>query len=200
MTEEMGAGVVLLHRKDVQLVQSVWHLSADISVKEYLASVRYIKQDVDHLLAKYPSQSPVERELTHLKTMTRELIDKIATLEQMLPTANWSKRGILSVVSKTLKFLFGTALSNDILKLDQKVEELKTQQGNLLHDVTNQITVTRDLDDNIKNNAKKLTTLMGTMKQQATSSRRVFEAIVMRDNGTRQMVEQNALISSYIGR
>jgi hypothetical protein len=35
------------------------------------------------------------------------------------------------------------------------------------------------------------------MKQQATSSRRVLEAIVMRDNGTRQMVEQNALISSY---
>ncbi|GFG30191.1 hypothetical protein Cfor_10174 [Coptotermes formosanus] len=106
--------------------------------------------------------------------MTRELIDKIATLEQMLPTANRSKREILSAVGKTLKFLFGTALSKDT------------------------ITVTRDLDDNIKNNAKGLTTLIGTMKQQATSSRRVLEAIVMRNNGTRQMVEQNALISSYI--
>jgi hypothetical protein len=130
--------------------------------------------------------------------MTRELIDKVATLEQTLPTANRSKRGILSTGGKTLKFLFSTALSNDIVKLDQKVEGLKTQQGNLLHDVTNQITVTRDLDDNIKNNAKRMTTLIGTMKQQATSSRRVLEAIVTRENGTTQMVEQNALISSYI--
>ena len=80
----------------------------------------------------------------------------------MLPGTNRSKRGILSIVGKTLKFLFGTALSDDIVRLDQKVDELKTQQGNLLHDVSNQIAVTRDLDDNIKNNAKRLTTLIST--------------------------------------
>ena len=39
-------------------------------------------------------------------------------------------------MGKTLKFLFGTALSHDVVKLDEKVDELKTQQGNLLHDVT----------------------------------------------------------------
>jgi hypothetical protein len=36
------------------------------------------------------------------------------------------------------------------------------------------------------------------MKQQATTSRRSLEAIVTRENGTRQNVAQNALISSYI--
>ena len=94
--------------------------------------------------------------------MTRELTDKIATLEQMLQGTNRSKRGILSIVGKTFKFLFGTVLSDDIVRLDQKVDELKTQQGNLLHDVSNQIAVTRDLDDHIKNNAKRLTTLIST--------------------------------------
>jgi hypothetical protein len=59
--------------------------------------------------------------------------------------------------------------------------------------------VTRDLDDNIKNKAKKLT-LIGTMKQQTISSSSILEAIVTRENGTIQTVEQNALISSYIGR
>ena len=36
------------------------------------------------------------------------------------------------------------------------------------------------------------------MKQQATSSRNILEAIVSKENRTRQVVEQNAYISSYI--
>jgi hypothetical protein len=35
---------------------------------------------------------------------------------------------ILSVVGKTLKFLFSTALSNGTVKLYYQVDELKTQQ------------------------------------------------------------------------
>jgi hypothetical protein len=125
MTEEIATGEVLIHQKDVQLVRSAWHLSVDLSIKEYLASVRYIQQDLDQLLTKYPSQTPLKTEITHLKNMT-ELTDKIATLEQMLPGTNRSKRGILSIVGKPLKFLFGTALLDDTVRLDQKVDELKT--------------------------------------------------------------------------
>lgn len=36
---------------------------------------------------------------------------------------------------------------------------MRTQQGNLLHDVTKK-TVSRDLDDNFKNTAKEMTTLL----------------------------------------
>ena len=36
------------------------------------------------------------------------------------------------------------------------------------------------------------------MKQQATRSRSILEAIVSKENRTRQVVEQNAYISSYI--
>jgi len=68
------------------------------------------------------------------------------------------------------KFLFFTALSEYVVNLEQKVDDLRTQQGNLLHDVTNQTTVTRDLDDNIKNTAKEMTTLIITVKQQAARS------------------------------
>ena len=76
MTEEIAAGEELSHQKDVQLVPSAWHLSVDLSIKEYLISVWYIQQDLDQLLTKYPSQTPLKREITHLKIMTRELTDK----------------------------------------------------------------------------------------------------------------------------
>jgi hypothetical protein len=36
-------------------------------------------------------------------------MDKIATLEQMLPGTNRDKRRLLSVVGKSFKFFFGTA-------------------------------------------------------------------------------------------
>ena len=85
-----------------------------------MVSVRYIQQDLDQLLTKYPLQTPLKREITHLKIMTKELTHNIATLEQILPGTNRSKRGILSIVGKALKFLFGTALSEDIVRLDQK--------------------------------------------------------------------------------
>jgi hypothetical protein len=68
------------------------------------------------------------------------------------------------------KFLFITALSEYVVNLEQKGDDLGTQQGNLLHDVTNQTTVIRDLDDNIKNTAKEMTTLIITVKQQAAGS------------------------------
>jgi hypothetical protein len=71
---------------------------------------------------------------------------------------------------RKFKFLFVTALSEYVVNLEQKVSDLRTQQGNLLHDVTNQTTVTKDLDDNIKNTAKEMTTLIITVKQQAAKS------------------------------
>jgi hypothetical protein len=43
MIEEIRTGVVLIHKKDVQLTQSVWHLSVNISIEEDLESVRYIQ-------------------------------------------------------------------------------------------------------------------------------------------------------------
>jgi hypothetical protein len=59
------------------------------------------------------------------------LIDKV-TLEQMLPEMNRFKRGILVDIRLKFKFLFVTALSEYVVNLEQKVEDLRTQQGNLL--------------------------------------------------------------------
>jgi len=58
------------------------------------------------------------------------------------------------------KFLFVTALLEYVVNLEQKGGDMRTQQSNLLHDVTKQTTVSRDLDDDIKNTAKEMTTLL----------------------------------------
>jgi hypothetical protein len=83
MEEEIGVGVVLIHQKDVQLICSAWHLSVDLSIKEYLVLAQYIQQDLDQLLTKYPSPTPLKRKIIHLKITSKELINKTATFEQM---------------------------------------------------------------------------------------------------------------------
>jgi phage-related minor tail protein len=80
------------------------------------------------------------KEIMHLKVITREVIDQTATLEQALQGTNQYTRSVLYVAGKTLKSLFHTALSENTAKLDEKIDEM-TQQGDLLHDTTNQMTV-----------------------------------------------------------
>ena len=58
-------------------------ISVDLSIKEYLVSAQYIQQDLDQLLTKYPSRTPLKRKIIHLKITSKELINKIATFEQM---------------------------------------------------------------------------------------------------------------------
>jgi UPF0288 family protein (methanogenesis marker protein 3) len=69
---------------------------------------------------------------------------------------------------------------------------MKNEQGNLVHDTITQMTITSDLDDKIKANTRKLTTVISTMKRQAASSRSLIETLVRMENGTRQMTEQGS--------
>lgn len=53
-------------------------------------------------------------------------------------------------------------------------------------------TVTRGHGDKIKHNARKLTTIITAIIQQATSSGSIFESIDLKENGTRKTVEKFA--------
>jgi hypothetical protein len=69
---------------------------------------------------------------------------------------------------------------------------MKNEQGNLVHETITQMTITRDLDDKIKANTRKLTTVISTMKRQAASFRSLIETVVGMENGTRHMIEQGS--------
>jgi hypothetical protein len=83
-----------------------------------------------------------------------ELKGKLVGIAKMLPRATRVERSPLSIGGKALTFLFGAALSEDISAVNDKIDALKAQQGNLVHDADRQLTVSRELDNKIKGNAK----------------------------------------------
>jgi hypothetical protein len=65
-----------------------------------------------------------------------------------------------------LHFLFGTATSAELQNLYQTIETIKKQQTTLTHSVEHQLTYTKELDKNVRQNARDVTLLAGILKLQ----------------------------------
>ena len=73
-----------------------------------------------------------------------KLTEKIKIL-----TRNRSKRGLINVIGKAHKWLFGTMDNDDRELIDQNLEIIKKNDHNLIETVNKQISINRDLSDNI---------------------------------------------------
>jgi hypothetical protein len=100
----------------------------------------------------------------------------------LLPT-NRRKRALLNLGGDVLHFLFGTATSTELQTLHQVVEGMKAQQNIIAHSVEHQVTYTKELDDNVRQNARDISLIARTLKTI------VFD--VMNLNDTAKLLESN---------
>lgn len=96
----------------------------------------------------------------------KEIIRKIHGMERNLSGGPRFKRSLLSLGGGVMKYLFGTVLTTDIALLNNTVEEMSNSQGRILHDVQNQITLSRVWEEHIKINSNKLGLLIQQAKLQ----------------------------------
>lgn len=139
----MGQGVAFVPEGESLLTGAVWHLSVDLGVAEYARLTEDLSRDLDELVTRSADDLVTRKEVLHLRNLVEVLKDKTAGIAQILPRV---ARSLISLGGKALKFLFGTAINEDIANVNHKIEIKKNQQGNLVHDTDRQITISRDLD------------------------------------------------------
>ena len=78
---------------------------------------------------------------------------ELENLEKLLPSTR-RKRGLLNFGGDVLNFLFGTATSAELQTLHQVAEEIKKQQTTITHSVEHQLTYTKEIDENVRQNTR----------------------------------------------
>jgi hypothetical protein len=76
------------------------------------------------------------------------------------------KRGLLNFGGNVLNFSFGTATSAELQTWHQVVEGVKLQQSAITHSLEHQLTYTKELDENIRQNTRDITLLVRILKLQ----------------------------------
>ena len=97
-----------------------------------------------------------------------------------------------------MKYLFGTALTTDITLLNNRVEEMSHAQERIVHDVNNQITLSKIWEDHIKINSNKLRLLVKQAKFQTRETEKLRQNIIRWENDTDIETQQDRRTNSYL--
>jgi hypothetical protein len=91
------------------------------------------------------------QEIKYVHNIWSQLNLELKELEKLLITRR--KRVLLSLGCSTLNILFGTATSAELKTLHQVDEGIRKQQNVMTHSVENQLTYTKELDGNVRQNS-----------------------------------------------
>lgn len=113
-------------------------------------------------------EGEVEQTLNHevrtLLATAKEANRKIRKLKMILPDEKRVKRELIPLGGKILRYLFGTAVVSDLVTLNEKVDKLGQKEGELVHDLQHQVTLTREWDDKINTNFKRISNLLKAIR------------------------------------
>jgi hypothetical protein len=130
--------------------------------------------------------------------MAKEIIWKIHGMERILSGGTRFKRSLLSLGGRAMKYLFGTALTADITLLNNRIDEMGHTQGRIVHDVQNQITLSKVWEDHIKINSNKIGLLMKEAKLQVRETEKLRQNIIFWINDADTEKQQDRRTNCYL--
>jgi hypothetical protein len=95
---------------------------------------------VEHSKQEYTPTS----ELQHVETLLQQLESKLSDFYRILPRLD-CRRGLMNIGGHVLKALFGIAVSSDVSQLHDTRDNLQTQNSDIVHSLTNQLTLVKKL-------------------------------------------------------
>jgi hypothetical protein len=122
VTLKLDMGVAFVCEHEILLRGAVWDATVDICVTEYAKAIGELTEGLEDLALSLGNDPMRRQELRYLSMVAGELQGKLDNILQMLPRGPRTKRGILSIGGKTLKFIFGAALSEDLGPINNKIE------------------------------------------------------------------------------
>jgi uncharacterized protein YoxC len=122
------------------------------------------------------------QEIKYIQTVWEQLNLELKDLEKLLPVTR-RKRGLINLGGDVLNFLFGTATSTELQSLHRAIEGIKKQNDVMTHSIESQLTYTKELDENVRQNTRDVSLLARTLKSL------VFDVVNLND--TVKLLEAN---------
>jgi uncharacterized protein YeeX (DUF496 family) len=137
------------------------------------------------------------QEITYLYAVWNQLHRELEDVEKLLPQAR-QKRGLLNLGGHVLNFLFGTATSTELRDLHEVVENIRERQATITHSVEHQLTFTKDLDENVRQNTKDVATLAKILKVQVSDLLRLNNTVKQFEGNLTHRFEYMTQISQTV--
>jgi hypothetical protein len=125
-----------------------WRIVLNVNLSTYLDVASVIKSDLFMIEKQKQKFTPII-ELTQVENCLKLLEDKLQEFHQILPRS-YRRRGFLNFGGAILKTIFGTATISDVHTLQDVLTELRSQNSDMSHSLSSQITYVKKLDTIMK--------------------------------------------------
>ena len=136
-------------------------------------------------------------EINYLYAVWVQLNSEFRDVEKLLPILR-QKRGLFNFGGEVLNFLFGTATNSEMRTLHQAIEGMKEQQIAIAHSLENQLTYTKELDENVRQNTRDVTLLARILKLQVSNFLKLNKTVNALEGNFMQQLERMANASQTI--
>jgi hypothetical protein len=169
-TPDLNKGLIFLYQRDLIVTGNFWNIVVNLDLKWYCTQLelinlilRQVETFQENLRALKVGRYVSKMEISYLYAVWEQLNSELADVEKLLPMTR-RKRGLLNFSGDVLNFLFGTATSTEMQVLHQAVENIKEQQMAITHSIEHQLTYTKELDENVRQNTRDVTVLARILK------------------------------------
>jgi hypothetical protein len=169
----LNKGVVFLYQRDLIVTGNFWNVIVNLDLKWYrtqLDVVDIILKQVETFQEKPHAANTghyiTREEVKYLYAVWDQSNSEFRDVEKLLAISR-QKRGLFNFGGEVLNFLFGTATNAELRTLHQAVEDMKDQQVAIAHSLEHQLTFTKELDENVRQNTKDVTLLARILKLQS---------------------------------
>ena len=144
VVQPVNQSVIILKERDVILCAGSWQIAIDVTLMPFEDALTIIKGDLLEI-REHKQEFTSISELSQIETLLATLESKLLAFKQILPKLDL-RRGLLNIGGSLLKALFGTAVILDVTSLRDTLDELQSDQKEIVHYITNQFTYIKKLD------------------------------------------------------
>lgn len=160
--QPINQSVLFLKEREVFFTNDAWRVVLDLNTSSYTEVILIIPEDL-WLTCEQRKEFKTVSELKQIYTLLNNLDSKIGYFHQVLPRLD-SRRDLLDLGSKVLKYLFDVATIADLHHLHLTLDELKSKDADIVHSLANQIIYMRTLDHTARVNANAIANLSSIVK------------------------------------
>ena len=145
------------------MTNDAWRVAIDLDTSQYEEIISTLKGDLLLVESQKKEFTPVS-ELHQVELLLDTLEFKLSDFYRILPKLD-SRRGLINLGSTILKTLFVTATVTDINSLHEAIDKLKSNNADISHSLTDQITYIKKLDAANKINSNAIANLSDIVKK-----------------------------------
>jgi mannitol-specific phosphotransferase system IIBC component len=144
LIQPLEQSVIFLKERDVILTNDLWRVVVNLDIEPYEEVITTIKEDLKKVEGQ-KQEFTCTAELRQIEALLLNLESRLNSFKQILPRLD-RRRGLFNLGGAVLRTLFGTATSSDVMSLHTVINELQSNQKDIVHSMENQVTYIKKLD------------------------------------------------------